>query len=86
MRRSKFRSVSKGVHVTTEVTIDPSICEGHGQCALEAPTVFDTDEEGYGQVRLPTIPDGLREDAQRGARACPVGAITVEESSHTSTM
>jgi ferredoxin len=65
--------------VTTEVTIDPAICEGHGQCALQAATVFDIDDAGYGQVRLPSMPDELREDARRGAQACPVGAITVTD-------
>jgi ferredoxin len=65
--------------VTTDVTIDPAICEGHGQCALEAPTVFDVDDEGYGRIALPSVPDELRGDAERGARACPVAAITVKK-------
>jgi ferredoxin len=74
-----FDRSRSGVSVTTEVTIDPSICEGHGHCALEAATVFDVDDDGYGRVLLPNVPDELRDDALRGERACPVAAITVAE-------
>jgi hypothetical protein len=41
--------------------------------------VFDVDDEGYGRIGLPSVPDELRGDAERGARACPVAAITVKE-------
>ena len=56
------------------IEIDRSACTGYGVCELEAPALFQVDEEGIA-VAL---------DAQTGdaavlaaAKACPMGAIRV---------
>lgn len=59
------------------VEVDPSICEGHGQCNAVAPEVYDLDDGGYCLIRTPEIPPALQTQAQAGAHACPVHAITV---------
>lgn len=60
------------------VTVDPDICEGHGQCNVVAPDVYDLDDDGYCLIRTPDVPSRLEAQAEEGALACPVMAITVE--------
>lgn len=57
--------------------VDPSLCEGHGQCLLAAPGVFDADVEGYSHVALDPISDELRATVEQAVRACPAGAIRI---------
>ncbi|MGH3693086.1 MAG: ferredoxin [Pseudonocardiaceae bacterium] len=59
------------------VEVDPNICEGHGQCNAVAPEVYDLDDDGYCLIRNPEVPPTLHSQAQEGALACPVHAITV---------
>lgn len=62
------------------VQIDAERCEGHGRCYALAPTVFEPDEIGDGQV----LGDGTvapdDEDRARLAEAnCPERAISIRE-------
>lgn len=59
------------------VEVNPSVCEGHGQCNAVAPEVYDLDEGGYCLIRNPDVPADLESQAVEGAHACPVLAITV---------
>jgi len=59
------------------VEVNPNMCEGHGQCNAVAPQVYDLDEEGYCVIRNPEVPPDLESEAEAGALACPVQAITV---------
>ncbi|MEU6576725.1 ferredoxin [Streptomyces sp. NPDC046805] len=61
------------------IDIDQDLCIGAGQCALTAPKVFTQDDDGFS-----TLQPGWEERAgdplvREAARACPVGAITVTE-------
>lgn len=63
-----------------KIVFDRAKCQGHGRCYALAPTVFDTDDEGYA---IPLIEDGevpteLEGAAQLAADNCPEYAITVE--------
>jgi ferredoxin len=59
------------------VEVNMNICEGHGQCNAVAPEVYDLDDGGYCLIHNPEVPSDLESEAQAGARACPVQAITV---------
>jgi ferredoxin len=59
------------------VEVNPNICEGHGQCNAVAPQVYDLDDGGYCLIRSPEVPLDLESEAEAGALACPVQAITV---------
>ncbi|UKY51966.1 ferredoxin [Streptomyces inhibens] len=62
-----------------KITVDDELCDGLGQCALVAPEVFALDDD----ERLVVAPEPARELAGKvaaAARACPVRAISVEES------
>jgi ferredoxin len=61
------------------IDIDKDLCIGAGQCALAAPGVFTQDDDGFSSL-LPGREDGGGDPMVReAARACPVGAITVQE-------
>jgi ferredoxin len=57
--------------------VDSALCEGHGQCLIAAPGLFDADADGYSHVTINPISDELYDTAQRALRACPAGAITI---------
>lgn len=59
------------------VEVDPNICEGHGQCNVVAPDVYELDDDGYCLINKPEVPAHLETQAEEGAFACPVQAITV---------
>ncbi|MBX7548524.1 ferredoxin [Streptomyces sp. MUSC 14] len=62
-----------------KVSIDTNVCIGAGQCALAAPKVFTQDDDGFSTL-LPGHEDGTDEPmVKEAARACPVSAITVSE-------
>ncbi|MDQ4010851.1 MAG: ferredoxin [Actinomycetota bacterium] len=58
------------------VEVDPNICEGHGQCNAVAPEVYDLDDGGYCLIHNLEVAPELESQAQEGALACPVQAIT----------
>ncbi|MGV0794442.1 ferredoxin, partial [Mycolicibacterium sp. XJ1819] len=61
------------------VRIDPAKCTGHGQCAANAPEVYELDDLGYAVPMDGPVPDGLEAQAKLGAGACPERAIAVVE-------
>ncbi|MBL1084441.1 ferredoxin [Streptomyces actinomycinicus] len=62
------------------IDIDKDVCIGAGQCALAAPGVFTQDDDGYSTL-VPGHENGTGDPMVReAARACPVSAITVRDS------
>ncbi|WP_369216355.1 ferredoxin [Streptomyces flavofungini] len=62
------------------VTVDSERCIGAGQCVLNAPVVFDQDDDGV-VVLLAEEPGAQELDAVHAAGdLCPSGSITVDES------
>ena len=60
------------------ISIDRSLCSGHGRCYTLAPEAFGFDDEGFSVPKFETVPAEFEEPARRGATACPEGAISVE--------
>lgn len=59
-----------------KVSVDRSLCQNHGQCAIAAPDVFEIDDDG--ELTYDGAPaDGLSDDVEDAADVCPVQAITV---------
>jgi ferredoxin len=59
-----------------KVQIDHDLCEGHGKCALAAPSVFNfLEEEDQSYVKLDEVPEEMREPVERAIRLCPRQAI-----------
>ncbi len=63
-----------------KVTIDTSLCTGHGRCYTLAGDVFESDDEGYSVLRYPDgIPPELEASARRAVEGCPEQAIKIIE-------
>lgn len=60
------------------ISVDYNLCEGHGQCLLAAPDVFDI-PDGHEQVVVlePDPPEAERERVIRAAAMCPTQAIRI---------
>jgi len=62
-----------------QVRIDAALCQGHQMCAIRAPEVFGSDDEGYGVVLLEgELPSELEGSARHAVAACPERAISAE--------
>lgn len=61
------------------VTVDQDLCEGHGQCLMAAPEVFDL-PDGIDKVVVLNAdpPEHLRAAVVRAAAMCPAQALHVE--------
>jgi ferredoxin len=62
-----------------KVRLDTSRCAGHGRCYVLAPELFDSSDEGYGQVGDEDVRPGLEAQARRAEQNCPEQAITLLE-------
>jgi ferredoxin len=63
------------------VMVDRRRCQGNAQCALAAPRVFATDDDGYAMVlNRGRVPAGEEEEAMAAQRTCPEQAIVILDS------
>jgi ferredoxin len=60
-----------------KLEVDFALCEGNGVCAVEAPEVFDLDDDDNLIVLDASPDDTLRPKVEAAARACPKRAIVV---------
>jgi len=60
-----------------KVRIDKEACQGHGQCVILCPEVFEDDEQGFGVVRDEAVPTEAEGDCERAAASCPERAIHI---------
>ena len=62
------------------IKVNYDLCDGHGQCMIAAPEVFDL-ADGADQVTVlrEQPPEDLRDDVEQAAAMCPVLAIAVED-------
>ena len=65
------------------IKADMQLCQGHGDCAEEAPDIFavDYDTSVYPKVKiLQAMPDpSLRDKAEAAIRYCPNKVLRLEE-------
>jgi ferredoxin len=62
------------VHV---VTADLGLCQGYGNCVMNAPGVFDLDETGMVTVLTSNVDDEDVERVRSAVAACPVSALSL---------
>lgn len=60
------------------VTVDATLCVGHGRCYALAPEVFGPDDVGHAEVLVSEVDGVLAEQARLGEQNCPERAIRVE--------
>lgn len=59
-----------------KVTVDMSLCQDHGQCAIASPAVFRMDENSK-LVYEGEFDDALLSEVEEAADVCPVQAIFI---------
>ncbi|GGU43675.1 ferredoxin [Lentzea flava] len=60
-----------------KISVDHDRCEGHGLCAVQAPAVFDLDDDAHvvHQFEGGTVPPEHVEAARSAVNVCPVAAL-----------
>ena len=56
------------------ISIDRSLCNGHGVCEAIAPAVFELGDDGLAVLRTAMSED---EAVQEACDCCPMGAISI---------
>jgi ferredoxin len=59
-----------------KITIDHTLCQGHGQCQDTAPGIFEVRDDGLAYV-IGEVPASSLDLARDAASRCPADAITV---------
>lgn len=60
--------------------VDLAKCQGYANCVVEAPEIFDLDDDtGKAKVLVDEIGPGREDEARRAVDSCPVSAITLEQ-------
>ena len=59
------------------VTADLGLCQGYGNCVMNAPGVFDLDETGIVTVLTSNVDDSDVERVRAAVAACPVSALSL---------
>ncbi len=62
-----------------KIHIEYGMCDGHGECVIAAPEVFDLNDDGDEVVLLDNDPaENLRGKVNAAIKLCPVAAIRRE--------
>lgn len=62
-----------------KMLVDYDLCEGHGECVIAAPEVFDLDDAGEKVVLVQEEPrEELRDKVVEAVRICPIVALQLE--------
>jgi ferredoxin len=62
-----------------KIVIDWKQCEGNGICSVEAPDVFELDDDDNLTVLLENPGDELRAGVEAAVRSCPKRAISLAD-------
>jgi len=61
------------------VTVDLDLCQGHGVCESEAPTVFELAKRDKVAIVDSSPPEEARSEVEAAVRYCPTSALTIVE-------
>lgn len=64
---------------TWEITVDRDLCQGHGVCESEAPSVFAVSKDGVLAVLAERPSDAERQAVDAAVKYCPTHALTIVE-------
>jgi len=65
--------------MTMWITVDTSVCCGHGRCAAAAPDIYRLDDNGYCGIESLELLSGQEDAARAGAASCPERAIRIAD-------
>ncbi len=61
-----------------KMTVNWALCDGNGVCAVEAPEIFELDDDDNLIVLQETIGPELKDKAERSVRVCPKHALSLQ--------
>ena len=61
------------------VVVDLDLCQGHGVCESEAPTVFELAKREKVTIVDGSPPDEARAEVEAAVRYCPTSALSIVE-------
>jgi ferredoxin len=61
------------------IDVDVDLCQGHGVCQSEAPTVFRVTDDNVVEILDPSPPEDLRANVTEAVKNCPTQALTLVE-------
>lgn len=61
------------------IVVDRDLCQGHGVCESEAPTVFSVSKKGDLTVLDESPAEELRAQVEQAVKFCPTHALRIEE-------
>lgn len=61
------------------IVVDRVLCQGHGVCESEAPTVFSVSKQGELTVVDETPGEDLRKQLEAAVKFCPTHALSISE-------
>ena len=61
------------------VVVDRDLCQGHGVCESEAPSIFSVSKQGELTIVDPPPPAEQRTQVEQAVVFCPTGALRIEE-------
>ena len=62
--------------MTVRIRIEPTRCEGFGNCVNAAPDIFDLDENGHVVLKTEAVDDSRINVVRRAVYDCPVNVIS----------
>jgi len=65
--------------MTWRIVVDRDLCQGHGVCENEAPTVFEVSKAGELTVLQESPPTSTRKAVETAVKYCPTHALTIVE-------
>jgi ferredoxin len=60
------------------VRADRDVCQGFGNCVMNAPDLFDLDDNDVVVLLKEEVPEDERAHVEQAVRSCPVSALTIE--------
>ena len=62
------------------IAVDADVCQGHTLCAMNAPDLFELDDDdGHSRALVDEVPPGQEAAARLAVAGCPERAITLSE-------
>ena len=62
-----------------KVDVDLDLCQGHGVCQSEAPTVFRVTDDNVVEILEHNPPEDLRKNVEEAVKNCPTQALSLTE-------
>ena len=60
------------------LSADFEVCQGFANCVMNAPDLFDIDENDVVVLLVTEVGEDGRAHAEQAVRSCPVSALTIE--------